>query len=217
MLTDLRIEPAVAADAGAILSLRRSVLREGAWFTMEPDELREDVTQRAELIRQLQRSGNGVCLVARLGAELAGMAMIEGGGLRRIRHVGRLEMMVAERVRGMGVGAQLLTAALRAARRNVALEKVELALYAHNARAHALYLRHGFAEEGRRLGQQRLSDGSYADEVWMALWLRGGRGAGVDGPVFGRGGAVAAGGSESFTAEGTEAAEEGRVDSSKTP
>lgn len=174
MLTDLRIEPAVAADAGAIFSLRRAVLREGTWFTMEPDELREDVTQRAEMIRQLQRSGNGVCLVARLGAELAGMAMIEGGSLRRIRHVGRLEMMVAEPLRGMGVGAELLTAVLRAARRNVALEKIELAVYAHNVRACGLYLRHGFVEEGRRLAQQRLADGTYADEVWMALWVRAG-------------------------------------------
>ncbi|GDX79504.1 N-acetyltransferase [Deltaproteobacteria bacterium] len=176
MLTDLQILPALPADAGAILALRRSVLREGAWFTMEPDELREDVTQRAELIRHLQRSGNGVCLVAKVGGELAGTAMIEGGGLRRIRHVGRLEMMVAEPLRGLGVGDALLTAALRAARRNVALEKVELALYAHNLRAHALYVRHGFEEEGRRRRQQRLSDGEYADEVWMALWVRGGAG-----------------------------------------
>lgn len=171
---DLRIEPAVPADAAALLALRRAVLREGTWFTMEPDELREDVGQRAELIRQLRRSGNAVCLVARAERELVAVALIEGGGLRRIRHVGRLEMMVAEAWRGCGVGGTLLSAVLRHAALVPALEKVELAVYEHNARALALYRRHGFAEEGRRVGQHRLPGGVYADEVWMARWLRGG-------------------------------------------
>jgi RimJ/RimL family protein N-acetyltransferase len=170
---DLRIEPTTAADAAALLALRRAVLREGAWFTMEPDELREDSAQRAEWIRQLRRSGNSVSMVARSGAELLGVVQIEGGTLRRIRHVGRLEMMIAEAWRGQRIGHALLGAALRQAALTPALEKVELAVYAHNTRALRLYAAHGFVEEGRRAAQHRLPGGQYADEVWMARWLRG--------------------------------------------
>ncbi len=170
----LKLDPTSPSDAAALVALRRAVVREGMWFTVEPDELREDTAQRAEMIRQLRRSGNSVSFVARVGSETVGVVYVEGGPLRRIRHVGRLEILVAGAWRGRGVGDALVSAALRQAALTPALEKVELAVYAHNARAIALYARHGFVEEGRRMGQQNLPDGSYADEVWMARWLRGG-------------------------------------------
>lgn len=162
---------ATEADARGLVELRRAILAEGAWFTTEPDELQESVGQRADLIRQARHAGNQVALVARVGADVVGTLTIEGGRLRRIRHVGRLEMMIAGPWRGRGLGGELMLAGLRAARRTPALEKVELAVYAHNTRAIALYSRHGFVEEGRRRGQQRLPDGTWADEVWMARWL----------------------------------------------
>lgn len=162
---------ATEADARGLVALRRAILAEGAWFTTEPDELQESVGERADRIRQARHAGNEVALVARLGADVVGALSIEGGRLRRIRHVGRLEMMIAAPWRGQGLGGELLAAGLAAARRTPALEKVELAVYAHNARALALYARHGFVEEGRRRGQQRLPDGTLADEVWMARWL----------------------------------------------
>lgn len=171
MIAGLRIEPAREADARELLALRRSILGEGSWFTTEPDELRETAGDRAELLVRARHAGNQVHLVARIGAELVGTLSIEGGHLRRVRHVGRLEMMVAGAHRGQGVGNELLTAGLRHARRTPALQKVELVVYAHNTRAIALYLRHGFHEEGRRRGQQHLPDGTWADEVWMARWL----------------------------------------------
>lgn len=166
------IGAAADSDARALVELRRAILSEGAWFTAEPGEVADDVRVRAERLREARRSGNQVHLVARGGGELVGMVAVEGGRLRRVRHVGRLEIMVAQPWRGRGVGAALLEAALVSARLHPALEKVELAVYAHNARALTLYERFGFVQEGRRVRQQRLADGTYADEVWMARWLR---------------------------------------------
>lgn len=168
----LIIGPAADGDAQALIELRRAILAEGAWFTAEPGEVPDDARLRADRMREARRSGNQVHLVARIGTELVGACAVEGGRLRRVRHVGRLEIMVARAWRGRGVGAALLQAALASARLHPSLEKVELAVYAHNARALTLYERHGFVQEGRRVRQQRLTDGSYVDEVWMARWLR---------------------------------------------
>ncbi len=166
------IGAAVDRDARGLVELRRAILEEAAWFTAEAGEVPDDVRLRTDRMREARRSGNQVHLVARIGGDLVGAVAVEGGRLRRVRHVGRLEIMVGRAWRGRGIGAALLEAALASSRMHPALEKVELAVYAHNARALSLYQRYGFVEEGRRIRQQRLADGSYADEVWMARWLR---------------------------------------------
>jgi RimJ/RimL family protein N-acetyltransferase len=41
-------------------------------------------------------------------------------------------------------------------------------VFAHNARAVALYRKFGFEEEGRRLREYRFADGSWRDDILMA-------------------------------------------------
>ncbi len=167
------LAPATEADAAELVALRRAILAEGRWFQTEPDELREGARERAALLRQGRFAGNQVHLVARLAGELVGALSIEGGSLRRTRHVGRLELMVGAGVRGRGVGRALLERGLSLVRRNPVLRKVELAVYAHNGRALDLYVRAGFVEEGRRRAHGLLRDGTWVDEVWMAWWPEG--------------------------------------------
>ena len=52
------------------------------------------------------------------------------------------------------------------------LEKLSLAVYAHNLPALSLYRALGFQEEGRRVGEYRFADGSLRDDVLMALPVR---------------------------------------------
>ncbi|MDP2315390.1 MAG: GNAT family protein [Pseudomonadota bacterium] len=168
----MRVEPAVPGDAPAILALHRRVLAEGEWFITQPDEFPESVDAKVAVIRDAARSDNGVFLVARHQHALVGWAQVVGGGRRRTHHVGRLEMMVDARVRGVGIGSALLGAIVQWAERSPAVYKLSLNAFAHNTRALALYQKFGFEEEGRRKREYRFSDGTWRDDVLMCRWVK---------------------------------------------
>jgi ribosomal protein S18 acetylase RimI-like enzyme len=81
-----------------------------------------------------------------------------------------LGMAVARDWRGRGVGSALLAAAVEWAR-DRGLHKLSLSVFPHNDAAIALYRKHGFVEEGRRVKQFRRSSGELWDVVDMGLLL----------------------------------------------
>jgi RimJ/RimL family protein N-acetyltransferase len=83
-------------------------------------------------------------------------------------HNGTLGMLLAPEYRGAGLGERLMRASLEGCRGK--FERVQLGVYSHNERAHKLYLRCGFIEEGRRRGAWKL-DGVTSDIIEMALFL----------------------------------------------
>ncbi|MBS7806892.1 GNAT family N-acetyltransferase [Variovorax sp. PCZ-1] len=87
-------------------------------------------------------------------------------GLRRA-HVRGLGISVAKNFQGQGVGQLLMEAALHWADNWAGILRVELTVFADNARAIALYERHGFVHEGTMRGHM-LRDGIYADTYLMA-------------------------------------------------
>ena len=170
------VRPARFDDIPGIVALQRAVIAEGAWFIAEPDELgnpEEDLRARLAMAR----AGKGIVLVAESTAGRMvlrgpprppqGWIVVDAGDYRRTRHVGRLEVMVASPARGNGAGRALVEAAI-AACGGIGVTRLTLAVYAHNARARALYASLGFVEEGRRVGEYRMPDGSYADDILMA-------------------------------------------------
>jgi ribosomal protein S18 acetylase RimI-like enzyme len=68
------------------------------------------------------------------------------------------------------VGSALLAAAIDWARER-GLHKLSLSVFPHNSAAVALYRKHGFVEEGRRVKQYRRSSGELWDAVDMGLLL----------------------------------------------
>jgi diaminopimelate decarboxylase len=120
--------------------------------------------------RRFRRSWteSGATIMAVAGARVIGSLHVtrESGGNS---HVAALGMSVDDEWRGKGVGAALMSEAIRWAR-SVGVEKVSLSVYPHNTRAVALYRKFGFVEEGRLSGQSKKSYG-YDDEVIMSRWL----------------------------------------------
>jgi ribosomal protein S18 acetylase RimI-like enzyme len=87
-------------------------------------------------------------------------------------HVLHVEaLVVAAEARGQGLGGQLLDEGIREARRR-GVAKLGLRVLSNNPGAVRLYRGRGFEEEGRLRSELRRADGSYADDIWMALWLR---------------------------------------------
>lgn len=79
-------------------------------------------------------------------------------------------LAVSPGARGHGVGSLLIDALIDEARSRGA-RKLGLRALSTNARAITMYEKHGFREEGRLREEIRLPDGSYADDVWLALPL----------------------------------------------
>lgn len=103
------------------------------------------------------------------GAIVGNVALIVPPEVRR-RHAATLGMAVAERAQGRGLGRRLMTHAISVAKDELGLERLELEVYADNARAIALYESFGFVREGsKRAAAYR--DGGYADDLAMALSL----------------------------------------------
>ena len=68
----------------------------------------------------------------------------------KLRHTASLGMMVHDQFQGQGIGRKLLAALLDIADNYLALVRVELEVFADNARAIGLYERMGFVHEGRK-------------------------------------------------------------------
>lgn len=170
---ELVVDEARPEDARPLLALRAGVLAEEQWFITEPQEFSSSVDQKMRKVLDLQRAPNSVFLVARRGGRVVGLLTIQGGQLRRMRHAGKLEIMVHRDCRGQGVGRALMRAAVRWAVDNPEVTKLGLNVFADNERAIALYRQFGFAEEGRRLREYRMKDGTYRDDVLMYRFVDG--------------------------------------------
>lgn len=77
---------------------------------------------------------------------------------------------ISERARGAGLSHRLVDAAIAEARRRGA-RKLGLRALSNNVRAIRLYEAHGFELEGRIREEVLLPDGTYADDLWFALFL----------------------------------------------
>lgn len=168
----MKIETARRLDALPTLVLHRDVIAEERYFVTRSEELYISLEQREREIEMLNTAENSCFLVARLPqVRVAGFVIINGGGLSRTYHTGRLELMVDASYRGQGLGKGLLDAAISRARDAGALRKISLVVLADNTRAVDLYRSRGFIEEGRRVAEYREADGSFRDDLLLALQL----------------------------------------------
>jgi putative acetyltransferase len=85
----------------------------------------------------------------------------------RRAHVAYFGMSVHDDYQGRGVGKALIRTALDLADRWTPVTRMELTVYADNARAIALYKQAGFEQEGY-FRQHTLRDGRYVDTIAMA-------------------------------------------------
>ena len=105
-------------------------------------------------------------LVAVIGGKAIGMLGLERFSNRR-SHAGSFGMAVHDAYAGRGAGGALLGDAVDLADNWLNLRRLELSVYADNARAIALYERFGFEREGFHPAYS-WRNGAYVDSISMA-------------------------------------------------
>lgn len=150
-------EPEDAADVAELLNQPRAV-----WGTLQTPFT--SIEERRKRMASLPAGHtNFVAVVEGKVIGTLGLNRLEG----RRSHVGTIGMAVHDAFAGRGAGSALMAAAVEQADRWLNLTRLELNVYADNARAIALYERFGFEREGLfRAFAWR--DGAYADSVAMA-------------------------------------------------
>jgi L-phenylalanine/L-methionine N-acetyltransferase len=122
--------------------------------------------QRIETLQGLTSDDHW--FAAELNGGVVGLAGLHVGQ-GRLRHSGHVFLFVAHEYQGQGIGGRLLEALLDVADDWLMLRRVELTVFAENARAKALYERHGFVVEGLRK-MSVISEGQLHDEYLMARY-----------------------------------------------
>ncbi len=160
------------SDARGYITLIKNVLREQPRVDTPyaPDEFDPPVERIRDRIAEVARSDNSLFLIAEAERKIIGALTCGGGTLKADHHMTALGVYVAKDWRDQGVGGALMARCVDWARSSRAVERVELEVYANNARAIHLYEKYGFEREGckRRLYYQ---EGKPIDMLIMALLL----------------------------------------------
>ena len=106
-------------------------------------------------------------LVAVIGGKVIGMIGLHPADNPRRAHTASIGMAIHDAYAGRGAGSALMAAVVDQADRWLNLRRLELNVYADNARAIAIYERFGFEREGL-LRAYAWRDGEYVDSIPMA-------------------------------------------------
>ena len=176
-MDELVIREARPEEAAAIISFLRERLAEPEISSepeivgpLTPEEFTLTVEEEAELLAWYAETDNAAFFLALYDGEIVGELNLKGGRLAAMRHSAFLGMSVARDWRGRGVGQRLLNHAIRWARENPVLTRIELGVYTTNAPALHIYKKAGFEVEGLRR-RKFLHGDRYYDDYCMAIYL----------------------------------------------
>ena len=157
------------ADAPVMLDYLPHVFGETCNLSRCPDEVHMTEEEEGGIIRGIKDSPKGIMLGAFVKEELVSAANIVP--IRSLdRHRGGFGISVKRSYCGRGIAGLMMETALGCARR-AGLKQVELEVLEDNRAAVSLYRKYGFKEYGHRVRGIKTRDGSYRDELLMALFL----------------------------------------------
>ena len=133
----------------------------------EPAEFVATAAEEGGFVQRLSERTNCMLLVALAEGKAVGFLAAMGGERNRLRHSALLALGVLRAYWSQGVASRMLSEAISWAP-GAGIKRLELTVHTANARAVALYQRHGFEIEGTRRSSLRV-DGVYTDEYLMSL------------------------------------------------
>jgi RimJ/RimL family protein N-acetyltransferase len=160
------VRSAEEGDAGVLIANAREILA-SPFLVTTPEEFDLTEDQERAWIAEHRRRPGWLALVPEVEGRIVGLLSFENGSRRRLAHRGSFGVSLLAAWRGRGVGDALLASLLDWARESPLIEKVCLSVHVGNDAAIALYRKHGFAEEGRRVREIKLGPGRYTDDLVM--------------------------------------------------
>jgi putative acetyltransferase len=160
MSSDIVVRAAEPSDVAAITEVMNQP--RAYWGTLQWPH--HSVTLREQ---KFAPDRNNAQLVALLDGKLVGNIGLHREIAHRRAHCASIGMAVHDAYAGRGVGSALMAAVVDLAERWWNIKRLELSVYADNARAIALYERFGFVREGL-FKAYAWRDGEYADSLAMA-------------------------------------------------
>jgi len=165
------VRQATSGDTDWYLELVRSLVAEpDSQIPLRPDELFRTPEQQMELFGAASVRGD-VFLIAEWNGIRVGEVNLRRGSRDAFKHSAVLGISVAREWRGRGIGSALMQHAMEWASTKGSIRRIELYVYATNARAIRLYDRFGFQVEGRRKGAVRVGD-HFVDDLLMAYLVQ---------------------------------------------
>lgn len=147
---EITIRHAVASDATALHDFMVGIVAERLPVLYERAAA-PSVDEEREFIERFAGASRSALFVAAIGDRVVGVLDFHGHKRAQAAHGGAFGMSVSAEERGKGVGRALLQALVDWAPA-VGLSRLELEVFATNARAIALYGAMGFQLEGTRRG-----------------------------------------------------------------
>lgn len=166
------IRTAKPSDAGAIIEINKSILKERIYMLRDPDEADYEIHKTEnEILYHI--SGEG-CLYIISEAEDKPMGYLEfsNGIFRKTRHAGMMQIFITKEYREDGIGFEFMKTLIDWAQKNPVIEKITLNVFSTNDRAVNLYRKAGFLEEGRCFRDMKFENGNYADSILMYKFVK---------------------------------------------
>jgi RimJ/RimL family protein N-acetyltransferase len=170
-LGNITIRPATPDDAeGMIAHVQLLSAEPDNQIVLGPGEFAMTVEEERNIIASHAASGNSIFIVADDAGRVVGIASIFGRRRNAERHNGTLGISLHPDYRDRGLGTRMMLWLIEWARGTGVLTRLELEVFARNARAIHVYERVGFVREGIRCNAF-LKDGRYIDSIIMGLIL----------------------------------------------
>jgi len=162
------IREAQVADAEAMIAYVNTLAAErDIDILLMPGDFTLTVEQEAKTLANYAAADNSIFFVAEIDGQIAGNVTCHGGRRQGTRHSAELGTSVVRQWRGQGLGTLMMARAMDWASTNGVVRRVELKVFARNARAIHLYENFGFVVEGRHR-QSAYRYGEYVDLLTMA-------------------------------------------------
>lgn len=171
-MTDYTIREVTVDDAARLVAYLTGLAYEPDVPVLWTPERAKKLTveQEREVVQHYTEQSNSLFVLAEVGDQMIALGNVSGGTRTVNRHNAELGISVHKDWRGQGVGTAMMQSMMDWARQNPILTRLELEVFAHNARAIYVYEKLGFKREGVRQ-RAYLKDNTYIDTLMMALLL----------------------------------------------
>lgn len=170
MNSNYLIRPASLEDSSILAAAEREIARTPGRLASAPHELNDENFR--DKIESLSAMNNAAYLVLENDGAIVGHAIVEPHKLESTSHVVFLTIAIHEGHQGKGLGKVLMNHIIDWAKSHPKIEKFELQVRSTNERAIGLYQKLGFVEEGRKTKRVKYGPNDYADDVYMAMWMK---------------------------------------------